>query len=148
MDLAFSLLGEILKLRLSPNYHNLEYTYENGLCKTKRVDDALNLFEEMHPDTVTYSSLIENQGESLMAVALFNKMKDQACLNVRRYAVMINELCKEGLLDEALVLQSRMEDNGRISDAVTFEIVICAFFEEDENDKAEKLRKMIARGLL
>ena len=66
MDLAFSLLGEILKLRLSPNYHNLEYTYENGLCKTKRVDDALNLFEEMHPDTVTYSSLIENQGESLM----------------------------------------------------------------------------------
>ncbi|KRH72804.1 hypothetical protein GLYMA_02G234500v4 [Glycine max] len=66
MDLAFSLLGEILKLRLSPNYHNLEYTYENGLCKTKRVNDALNLFEEMHPDTVTYSSLIENQGESLM----------------------------------------------------------------------------------
>ncbi|KAG5064176.1 hypothetical protein JHK85_005359 [Glycine max] len=148
MDLAFSLLGEILKLRLSPNYHNLEYTYENGLCKTKRVDDALNLFEEMHPDTVTYSSLIENQGESLMFGILLMRCMIEACLNVRRYAVMINELCKEGLLDEALVLQSRMEDNGRISDAVTFEIVICAFFEEDENDKAEKLRKMIARGLL
>ena len=62
---------------------------------------------------------------------------------------MINELCKEGLLDEALALQSRMEDNGCISDAVTFEIMIRAFFDKDENDKAEKLvREMIARGLL
>ncbi|KAL2335578.1 hypothetical protein Fmac_016791 [Flemingia macrophylla] len=42
-----------------------------------------------------------------------------------------------------------MEDNGCIPNAITFEIIICALFQKDENDKAEKLLlEMIARGLL
>ena len=42
-----------------------------------------------------------------------------------------------------------MEDKGCMPDAVTFDIIIWALFEKDENDKAEKiLREMIARGLL
>lgn len=67
-------------------------------------------------------------------------------LNVCTYTVIINGLCKEGLFDEA---QSKMENNGCIPDAITFEILIRAFFEEDENDKADKLLcEMIAKGLL
>ena len=62
---------------------------------------------------------------------------------------MINGLCKQGLLDEALAMLSKMEDKGCIPNAVTFEILICALFEKDGNDKAEKLlHEMIARGLL
>jgi pentatricopeptide repeat domain-containing protein 1/leucine-rich PPR motif-containing protein len=62
---------------------------------------------------------------------------------------MINGLCLKGLFDEAMILLSKMESNGCIPDAVTYETIIRALFKNDENDKAEKLlREMIARGLL
>ena len=62
---------------------------------------------------------------------------------------MISGLCKEGMFDEALAMKSKMEDNGCIPNAVTFEIIIRSLFEKDENDKAEKLlHEMIAKGLL
>nr|AFK39839.1 unknown [Medicago truncatula] len=62
---------------------------------------------------------------------------------------MIQGFCSHGLLDESLVLLSKMEENGCIPDAVTYEIIICSLFDKDKNDKAEKLlREMITRGLL
>lgn len=42
-----------------------------------------------------------------------------------------------------------MEGNGCMYDAITFDTIICAIFDKDENDKIEKLiKEMIARGLL
>ncbi|RYR07879.1 hypothetical protein Ahy_B05g075370 [Arachis hypogaea] len=52
---------------------------------------------------------------------------------------MIHGLCKEVLFEEAVALLSEMEGNGCLPDAVTFETVIRALFEKDENDMAEKL---------
>ncbi|KAL1356875.1 hypothetical protein AAHE18_05G215600 [Arachis hypogaea] len=43
---------------------------------------------------------------------------------------MINGFCKEGLLHEALELFSKMEDNGCLPDAVTYEITIRTLFEK------------------
>jgi pentatricopeptide repeat protein len=62
---------------------------------------------------------------------------------------MIHGLCLEGLFDEAESLLSKMEDNGCIPNAVTYETIIRALFENDENDKALKLlQEMIGSGLL
>jgi len=62
---------------------------------------------------------------------------------------MINGLCKEGLLDDALTLFSQMEDNGCMASAVTFDIVIHALFEKNETDEAKKsFLKIITRHLL
>jgi pentatricopeptide repeat domain-containing protein 1/leucine-rich PPR motif-containing protein len=62
---------------------------------------------------------------------------------------MINGLCKQGMFDEVETLLSKMEDNGIIPDAVTYETIIQALFYKDENEKAMKLlREMITRGLL
>jgi pentatricopeptide repeat domain-containing protein 1 len=62
---------------------------------------------------------------------------------------LINGLCKEGLFDEAEALLSKIEDNGIIPNAVTYETIVRALFHKNENEKAEKLlREMIARGLL
>jgi pentatricopeptide repeat protein len=53
------------------------------------------------------------------------------------------------LFDEALTMLSKMEDDGCIPNAKTYEIIILSLFEKDENDKAEKLlHEMIVRGLL
>ncbi|KAL4375033.1 hypothetical protein HN51_008901 [Arachis hypogaea] len=147
----------------------------NGFCKSKMIDDALNLFEEMRrknlvTDTVTYSTLIDglgNQRESFVpwsflktckiesgrlknAKEIFQDLSIKGCSpNVRTYNIMIHGLCKEGLFEEALALLSELEDNGCLPDAVTFETLIRALFEKDENDMAEKLlREMVARGLL
>ncbi|QCD92315.1 Pentatricopeptide repeat [Vigna unguiculata] len=55
----------------------------------------------------------------------------------------------DGLVDEALSLWSKMENNGCLPDAIAFEIIITALFEKDETDKADTfLREMISRGLL
>ena len=62
---------------------------------------------------------------------------------------MINGLCKEGLFNEAITLLSKMEDNHCLPNGISFEIIIRALFENNFNDKAEKLiHEMIARGLL
>ena len=62
---------------------------------------------------------------------------------------MIQGFCDNDLFDKALALLSKMEDNGCIPNAKTYEIIILSLFEKDENDMAEKLlREMIARGLL
>jgi pentatricopeptide repeat domain-containing protein 1 len=61
---------------------------------------------------------------------------------------MINGLCLEGLFDEAVVFMSKMEDNGSIHNAITYQTIIHALFENDENDKTKKLlRYMIAGDL-
>nr|XP_025703132.1 pentatricopeptide repeat-containing protein At1g12300, mitochondrial-like [Arachis hypogaea] len=126
----------------------------NGFCKSKMIDDALNLFEEMRrknlvTDTVTYNGLFKS-GRLKNAKEIFQDLSIKGCSpNVRTYNIMIHGLCKEGLFEEALALLSELEDNGCLPDAVTFETLIRALFEKDENDMAEKLlREMVARGLL
>lgn len=53
------------------------------------------------------------------------------------------------MFDEALVLLSRMEDNGCIPDLVSYETIMYALFEQNERDKAEKLLlEMVSRGLI
>jgi pentatricopeptide repeat domain-containing protein 1/leucine-rich PPR motif-containing protein len=48
-----------------------------------------------------------------------------------------------------MALLSKMKDNGCIPDPVTYETIIRALFENDENYKANKLLcEMIDRGVL
>ncbi|MED6167450.1 hypothetical protein PIB30_002932 [Stylosanthes scabra] len=67
----------------------------------------------------------------------------------KTYTVMINGLCKEGLLDEALALKFKMEKNGSTPNIVTYEIIIRALLKNGENDQALKhVHEMISRGLI
>jgi pentatricopeptide repeat protein len=95
----------------------------DGLCKEGRLKDAQEIFQDL---------LIKGYNVTIWT-----------------YNIMINGLCLEGLFDDAMTLLSKMEDNGCIPDAVTYQTIIYALFENDENYKAEKLlREMVARGLL
>ncbi|RYR07887.1 hypothetical protein Ahy_B05g075379 [Arachis hypogaea] len=110
------------------------------------------------PDAVTFETVIRalfEKDENDMAEKLLREMifQDPSVKgyrpNVWTYTIMINGLCKEGLLHEALAFLSKMEDNGCLPNAVTYEIIIRALFEKGENDNAEKLlREMLSRGLL
>ncbi|KEH26909.1 pentatricopeptide (PPR) repeat protein [Medicago truncatula] len=179
-----------------PSYN----TMINGFCKIKKVDEAMNLFKEMHckniiPNVVTYNSLIDGLSKSGIisyvlqlvdqmhdrgvppnivtynsildalckthqvdkTIALSTKFKDQSGrlkdarnifedllvkgynVTVNTYTVMIQGFCSHGLFDESLALLSKMEENGCISNAVTYEIIIRSLFANDE---------MITRDLL
>ncbi|KAL5173797.1 putative pentatricopeptide repeat-containing protein, mitochondrial [Glycine soja] len=139
-------------------------TLINGLCKIGETKAAIQLMRnleersikpdvEIQPDMYTYTILIDGLckgGRLKIAQEVFQHLLIKGYhLDIRTYTVMISGFCKAGLFDEALALLSKMEDNGCIPNAITFDIIICALFEKDENDKAEKLlREMIARGLL
>ena len=58
----------------------------NGVCKSERIDEAVNLFKDMHlknlvPDTITYISLVDalcRSGRISYAWKLVNEMHDNA----------------------------------------------------------------------
>ena len=57
--------------------------------------------------------------------------------------------CKEGFFGEALAILSKMKDGGCIPNVVTYEIIISALIENNENDMGNRLhREEITRGLL
>ncbi|KEH16830.1 putative pentatricopeptide [Medicago truncatula] len=80
----------------------------NGLCKIKIVDEALNLFTEMHckPNTVTYNSLIDLLCKSDRvsdAWKLLDQMHDRGQRpNVITYTSLLHALCKNHHVDKAI----------------------------------------------
>jgi len=73
------------------------YSYDisiNGLCKNKKVDEAMNIFQGMHRkniicDTITYNSLIDvlckTSGMSSYVWDLINEMYDKGQADERAY---------------------------------------------------------------
>ncbi|WJX71400.1 hypothetical protein P8452_55398 [Trifolium repens] len=114
---------------------------ENSISKGSRGKEKKVKTEERAPNLPDDQDWEKNIGDQANigtddAMTLLSKMED-------------NGLCLEGLFDDAMTLLSKMEDNGCIPDAVTYQTIIYALFENDENYKAEKLlREMVARRLL
>ncbi|XP_027337094.1 pentatricopeptide repeat-containing protein At1g05670, mitochondrial-like [Abrus precatorius] len=153
---------------VTPGLHSY-ITLISGLCKIKTVDETMVLFKDMHcndqaialfnnvidrgihPDVHTYTIIIDGLckgGRLEDSQEVFQDLLNNGYrLNVAAYNAMINGLCKEGKVDEPLC--QKWKTIGCSPDAITFETIICALFERDENDTAEKLlHEMVARGLL
>ncbi|PNX90164.1 pentatricopeptide (PPR) repeat protein, partial [Trifolium pratense] len=88
----------------------------NGFCKIKMVDEAINLFNEMHsrkiiPNVVSYTTLIDgscNVGRLEDALEIFKDLLVKGYnLNVYTYTVIIKGFCKTGMFDEALTVLSK-----------------------------------------
>jgi pentatricopeptide repeat protein len=131
---ALDILNTMADKGVAPNVRSYNIII-NGLCKIKMVDEAMNLFEEMQskkitPDTVTCNSLIDGlfkSGKTSFAWELVYEMHDRgqpANFTVCTYKIIINHLCFEGLLSEAIALLSRMKYNGCIPDIVTYGTII------------------------
>ncbi|PNX90165.1 pentatricopeptide (PPR) repeat protein [Trifolium pratense] len=88
----------------------------NGFCKIKMVDEAINLFNEMHsrkiiPNVVSYTTLIDgscNVGRLEDALEIFKDLLVKGYnLNVYTYTIIIKGFCKTGMFDEALTMLSK-----------------------------------------
>jgi pentatricopeptide repeat domain-containing protein 1 len=115
----------------------------NGLCKNKMVNEAVNLFKEMHlknmsPNTITFNSLIDGlckSGEISNVWDLIDEMHDRGQpANIITYNSLFDGLCKNHQVDKAIALLKKsktrelnqicthtyylsMDKNGRLEDA-------------------------------
>ncbi|KAI9121861.1 hypothetical protein K1719_007251 [Acacia pycnantha] len=63
--------------------------------------------------------------------------------------VKISGLCRQGMLDEAMILLPKMKENDCLPDLITYKMLLGALLAKRENDKAEKLlHEMIDSGIL
>ncbi|XP_055960906.1 pentatricopeptide repeat-containing protein At3g22470, mitochondrial-like [Mercurialis annua] len=84
-------------------------------CKNKRIDDAKQLFKDITPSIVTYTSMIHGlcqAGRLLDGRDLFN---DMPCIgpspNIATYGSLIHGFCKHGDFDAGLALFHEMENS-------------------------------------
>ncbi|PON91148.1 Pentatricopeptide repeat [Trema orientale] len=100
----------------------------NRLCKSRRVDDALEVFEKMRggvgaergkysvePDVVTYNTLIDGLckvGRQEEGLKLMEQMRSQKCSapNAVTYNCLIDGFNKVGEIDKAMELFDQMKE--------------------------------------
>jgi pentatricopeptide repeat protein len=69
--------------------------------------------------------------------------------NVQIYTTIINGLCKEGLLDEALEAFRNMEDDGCPPDEFSYNVIIRGFLQhKDESRAVHLIGEMRDRGFI
>ncbi|XP_030548003.1 pentatricopeptide repeat-containing protein At5g28460-like [Rhodamnia argentea] len=135
----------------------------NSLCKSRRVDDALEVFERictMHddgfswePDAVIYNCLIDGLckvGRLDEAAELLRKMtlQDGCMPNVITYNCLIDGYCKCCEIDKAFQLFDQMSEEGVQPNVVTVNTLVdgmCKFGRV--NSAVEFLKEMKVRGL-
>ncbi|KAF3443284.1 hypothetical protein FNV43_RR12966 [Rhamnella rubrinervis] len=132
LDLAFEVFDR-MKSGCDPNAVTY-LTLINGLCNDGRVDDALDMLEEMiekgiEPTVYTYTVPITSLcgvGRVLDAVELFGSMKKRGCNpndgfipNTVTFNALINELCVERRLNTALKIFHWLEGHGALVNSQT-----------------------------
>ncbi|KAG6523516.1 hypothetical protein ZIOFF_013377 [Zingiber officinale] len=143
----------------------------NHLCKSRRLDDALNVLDAMlqdglflfdwmrsshacDPDNVTYTILIDafcKAAEFDMAHELLTKMeKERIAVNVFTLNAFVNGMCRHGMIGSALDFfrKKKVEWPEVKGNAITYNILIGAFFHSNNVGRATALfGEMIKEGV-
>ncbi|KAM1069237.1 hypothetical protein ACFX13_001207 [Malus domestica] len=105
------------------------------------------------PDTIVYNSLLDglfkarkvNDGCQLFEKMVQNGKKGQFVDGVT-YSIVVLQLCKDGLLEEALGLVEEMERRGFTVDLITISSLVIGLYKEGRWDWTDKLMKHIRDG--
>ncbi|PKI58180.1 hypothetical protein CRG98_021438 [Punica granatum] len=114
----------------------------NGLCivgKLFRAEELVDVVEErgFEPNAVTYGAIIKGlvrTGKTSLALGLLKKWEGRRSCRVvvSTYNTVLDDLCKEGRLMEALKLFHRMIDQGVPPNVITYNTLIHARFESSD----------------
>ncbi|KAG6666959.1 hypothetical protein CIPAW_01G067100 [Carya illinoinensis] len=160
-----TLMTEMKAMDIQPNVVTFGILI-NHMCKSRRVDEALEVFEKMKgmrsenkcmPNTVTYNCLIDRfckAGEIERAQELFDQMNKERVFekmiggndgfsvepNVITYNTLIDGLCKVGRQEEGLTLLHQMRsENKCMPDTVTYNCLIDGFCKAGKIERAQEL---------
>ncbi|XP_028765160.1 pentatricopeptide repeat-containing protein At5g50280, chloroplastic [Neltuma alba] len=130
----------------------------SGLLYSGRYEDAWKLYESMEhdnirPDHVTCSiviTIVRKLGHSAKeAWQFFEKMNRKGVRwSEEVLGALIKSFCDEGLIKEALIIQSEMETKGVSSNAIVYNTLMDAFCKSNYIEEAEGLfAEMKAKGI-
>ncbi|KAK9692118.1 hypothetical protein RND81_09G242000 [Saponaria officinalis] len=133
VDFAFSLFGKHIKLGYPPDVVIIT-TLLNGLIASDKLRMAIQLLDKMvklgiQPTLVTYGAMFKGLcriGDNVGALRLLRNMESKAPFkpNVVIYSTLIDSLCKDQLLPQALGLFKEMKANGILPNVVTCSTLI------------------------
>lgn len=159
------LLAKMKEMNVEPNIVTFGILI-NNLCKYRRVDDALEVFEQMNgkgkdgvsfqvkPDAVIYNTLIDGLckvGRQQEGLELLEKMRLQSACSPTAvtYNCIIDSCCKSGEIERARVLFDRMAEEGLGPNEITLSILVGGMSKHGRiNSAVELLREMQGRGLV
>ncbi|KAF7814319.1 pentatricopeptide repeat-containing protein [Senna tora] len=136
----------------------------NHLCKSRRIDDALGVLEEMRgkggssgmkvePDVVIFNTLIDGLckvGRHEESLGLLEQMKTQSehRPNTITFNCLIDGFCKAGNLDKAHELFDEMNKEGVLPNVVTLNTLVDGMCKQDKVSSAvEFFNEMQRKGI-
>ncbi|KAI3407753.1 Serine/threonine-protein phosphatase [Psidium guajava] len=140
VDLALSILGRILKLGFHINAVTLNNLID-GLCIKGKTDQALRFLDDMgrngpEPDETTYAIIVKDWEERSCSIDSFT------------YGIIIDSLCKKGLIPEGLRLHESMSRKGVRPNVVTYTSLIHGLCNAGQMEEAlVLLKQMTSRGI-
>ncbi|KAA0032377.1 hypothetical protein IC582_010736 [Cucumis melo] len=157
MDKAMELMKEMDSVDIHPNM----ITYISmikGFCDVGRWEDAYGLFKAMKengyaPNTVVYSVLVNGAVRLRIMDKLMEMLEEMekqggTCRpNTVTYTSIIQSLCEQGFLLEALKVLDRMEEYGHAPNRVAVGYLVKEFCKDGHVEEAYKLiDRVVARG--
>ncbi|XP_074272885.1 uncharacterized protein LOC141596582 [Silene latifolia] len=155
------LMKEMQEKGIHPNIVTLGISI-NHLCKSMRVDKAMDLFEKIRrgeinadikPDVVIYNNLIDGLckvGRIEEGLAMMRRMRSESECSpgTITFNCLIDRFCKEGEIDRALELFEEMAKEEVEPSIVTVNILVSGFCRHGRaGDALEFYRKMQEEGL-
>lgn len=133
----------------------------NHLCKFRRIDDALEVFERMKgekeakvvaPDAITYNTLIDGLckvGRQEEGSSLMRMMRSDGCVpNTVTYNCLIDGYCKSGEIEKAHELFNQMANEQVVPNVITLNTLVDGMCKHGRISSAvEFLREMQQKGL-
>nr|XP_027076945.1 putative pentatricopeptide repeat-containing protein At1g12700, mitochondrial [Coffea arabica] len=155
VDLGFSVLGGFFKRGIVPNVVTFN-TPLRGLFQEHKALQAHELFKKIiyeklcEPDEVTSGIVIRglcqkgNTGTAIDFLRAMEKQKRPCKPNAIIYSTIIDSLCKDKMVDEALAL---LQVYNIVPDVITFSIVVDALCKEGHIEDADEIVQiMIQQG--
>ncbi|KAL9263898.1 Pentatricopeptide repeat-containing protein [Drosera capensis] len=160
MGLYEEVSGESPKVKMGPEAYNFVL---EALCKNKKFDEALRLFERMKalhspPRKITvnlgsYNVIVDGycgEGRFREAVEVFMGMDETAGCSpdILSFNNLIQQLCDNGLLSDAEELCGRIHEKGVRPDEVSYGLLMDTCFKDDrQDDAAGYFKKMVDEDL-
>ncbi|CAO2822301.1 unnamed protein product [Amaranthus hypochondriacus] len=157
VDYGFSILAIIIKLGHEANMVTFN-TLLNGLIRSHRFHQADLLLDKIiylgfQATIVTYGAMFKGLckvGNNVGALRLLSKMECHGhCIpDIVIYSTIIDSLCKDQLLPQALNLFAKMKKKGIFPDIITWASLLHGFCEAGQLDEAmELIDKMVTEGV-
>ncbi|KAG6730129.1 hypothetical protein I3842_01G064200 [Carya illinoinensis] len=132
-----TLMTEMKEIDIQPNVVTFGILI-NHMCKSRRVDEALEVFEKMkgvsdglsvEPDVITYNTLIDGLckvGRQEEGLTLMHQMRSEnKCMpDTVTYNCLIDGFCKAGEIERAQELFDRMNKERVFPDVITLNTLV------------------------